>query len=70
MAHIPSLGGSEQARLLKVGAGHYKETWPEALGFNLLEADLKPIKILLKIEPQRLSFLFLRYVCLFYLFAL
>ena len=25
------------------GKGHYSETWPEALGFNLLEGNLKPV---------------------------
>lgn len=30
-------------RWLKVGAVAYNETWPEALGFNLLEGNLKPV---------------------------
>ena len=42
MGDIPSLVGSEQAKLLKVGKRHYTETWPEAFGFNLLEGDFKP----------------------------
>ena len=37
MGDIPSLAGSEQPRLVKVGKGHYRETRPEDLGFNLLE---------------------------------
>ena len=43
MGDIPSLAGSEQPRLVKVGKGHYNETWPEVFGFNLLEGDWKPI---------------------------
>ena len=46
MGDIPSLAGSEQPRLVKVGKGHYNETWPEVFGFNLLEGDLKPITVL------------------------
>ena len=37
MGDIPSLAGSEQPRLVKVGKGHCRETRPEDLGFNLLE---------------------------------
>ena len=44
MGDIPSLAGSEQPRLFKAwGKGHYNETWPESLGFHLLEGDLKPV---------------------------
>ena len=39
---LPSLAGSEQPKLVKVGEGYYNETWPEALVFNLLEGDWKP----------------------------
>ena len=44
MGEFPSLVGSEQARLLKVGEGHYNETWPEVFGFNLFERDLKLVR--------------------------
>ena len=56
---MPSLAGSEQPRLDRVGEGagwtrwgkgHYNEMWPEALGFNLLEGDLKPITALLYVK--------------------
>ena len=40
MGDIPSAARSEQPRLVKVGKGHYSETWPEDLGFNL-----KPVTI-------------------------
>ena len=43
MGDIPSLAGWGCLRLVKVGKGHYNETWPEAFGFNLLEGDLKPV---------------------------
>ena len=45
MGDIPSLVGSEQPRLLKVGKEHYNETQTEDLGFILLERDLKSITI-------------------------
>ena len=43
MGHIPSLAGSEQPQLVKMGEGTLQETWPEAFDFNLLEGDLKPV---------------------------
>ena len=54
-AGIPSLVGSEQPRLFKVGKRHCNETWPEALWFNFLEGDLKPVTLpdhLLKKAPR------------------
>ena len=45
MGDIPSLAGSEQPRLVKVGEGAllYNETLLEALGFNLLKGEVKPL---------------------------
>ena len=43
MGDVSPLVGSEQLRLVKMGEGHYSETWLKAVGFNLAEGNLKPI---------------------------
>ena len=53
MGHIHLLVGSELPSLLKVGKGHYNETWPEPFGFNLLGGDLKPVTVFFQILEIR-----------------